>query len=110
LEINKKLVVERSNSVKTYMEELYPSLKGKIEINNSDKPEDGKYSKIQPEDKKEDYEKWRKVYLKITGVLQGKIIKSEEPVTYSINNDILADSVEIIQYAITTEYFLPESK
>jgi outer membrane protein OmpA-like peptidoglycan-associated protein len=110
LEFNKKLVVERSEAVKEYLEKLYPQLVGKISINKSEDPKNGKYSKIQKEDDKEKYPEFRKVYLNIKGVLQGDSYTSSTTKTYELDTEILADSVEIIQYSITTEYFLPKGK
>ena len=110
LELNKKLVVERSEAVKEHLEKLYPQLVGKISINKSEDPKNGKYSKIQKEDDKEKYPEFRKVYLTVKGVLQGDSYTSSKTKTYELDTVIFADSVEIIQYSITTEHFLPKSK
>ena len=104
LDVNKKLVVERANAVKTYMEKLYPALAGKIKVNATD------FSKIQPKDESDKYEEWRKVHLKIKGVLQGDSLTIEKPININVDTPIMADSVEIIQYAITTEYTIPNFK
>jgi len=101
LERNKELVVERAKAVQAYMEELYPALKGKIKIAEND------FSKIQTKDEPEKYTEFRKVYLKIKGVLQGDSYTIETPITYSVDAPINADTVEIIQYAITREYSNP---
>jgi len=99
--INKKLVVARANAVKTYMEGLYPELKDKIKVAETD------FSKIQTKDEPEKYTEFRKVYLKIKGVLQGDSYTIETPITYTVDAPINADTVEIIQYAITREYSNP---
>jgi outer membrane protein OmpA-like peptidoglycan-associated protein len=104
LELNKKLVVERANAVKAYMEKLYPALVGKIKVNETD------FSKIQPKDEKDKYEEWRKVHLKIKGVLQGDSFTIEKPINITVNQPIMTDSVEIIQYAISFEYSIPNFK
>jgi outer membrane protein OmpA-like peptidoglycan-associated protein len=104
LEVNKKLVVERANSVKAYMEKLYPALAGKIKVNETD------FSKIQPKDEKDKYEEWRKVHLKIKGVLQGDSLTIKTPININVDTPILADTVEIIQYAISFEYSIPNFK
>ena len=101
LERNKELVVERAKAVQAYMEELYPALKGKIKIAEND------FSKIQTKDEPEKYTEFRKVYLKIKGVLQGDSYTIETPITYTVDAPINADTVEIIQYAITREYSNP---
>ena len=101
LAFNKTLVVERANAVKTYMEGLYPELKDKIKVAEND------FSKIQTKDEPEKYTEFRKVYLKIKGVLQGDSYTIETPVTYLVDAPINADTVEIIQYAITREYSNP---
>ena len=97
--INKKLVVDRANAVMTYLETLYPELKGLITVNDKD------FSKIQAKDEPKEYEKFRKVYLDITGVLQGASYEKKENIEYLINGVIKADTVEIIQYAITLEFY-----
>ena len=97
--INKKLVVDRANAVMTYLETLYPELKGLITVNDKD------FSKIQAKDEPKEYEKFRKVYLDITGVLQGASYEKKEDIEYLINGVIKADTVEIIQYAITLEFY-----
>jgi hypothetical protein len=48
--------------------------------------------------------------LNIRGVLQGDSYTSSTTKTYELDTEIKADSVEIIQYSITTEYFLPKEK
>ena len=101
LDVNKKLVVERAKAVQVYMEELYPELKGKIKVAEND------FSKIQEKDEPEKYTEFRKVYLKIEGVLQGDSYTIETPVTYLVDAPINADTVEFIQYAITREYSNP---
>lgn len=102
--INKKLVVDRANAVKTYIEELYPGLKGLITVNDKD------FSKIQDKDVKAEYEKYRKVYLDIRGVLQGENYTISSETEYLVDSDINQDTVEIIQYAISIEYDLPNDK
>ena len=97
--INKKLVVDRANAVMTYLETLYPELKGLITVNDKD------FSKIQAKDEPKEYEKFRKVYLDITGVLQGASYEEKKDIEYLINGVIKADTVEIIQYAITLEFY-----
>jgi hypothetical protein len=101
LGFNKTLVVERAKAVKDYMEGLYPELKDKIKVAETD------FSKIQTKDEPEKYTEFRKVYLKIKGVLQGDSYTIETPITYTVDAPINADTVEIIQYAITREYTLP---
>lgn len=102
--INKKLVVDRANAVKTYIETLYPELKGVITVNDKD------FSKIQAKDVPAEYEKYRKVYLDIKGVLQGDSYTIERETEYLVDGEIKADTVEIIQYAISMEYDLPHDK
>lgn len=102
--INKKLVVDRANAVKTYLETLYPELKGVITVNDKD------FSKIQATDKPADYEKFRKVYLDIKGVLQGDSYTVDKEIEYLVDGEIKCDSVEIIQYAISFEFDLPNDK
>lgn len=102
--INKKLVVERANAVKTYIESLYPELKGLITVNDKD------FSKIQDKDVEAEYEKYRKVYLDIKGVLQGENYTISSETEYLVDSDINQDTVEIIQYAISMEYDLPNDK
>lgn len=102
--INKKLVVDRANAVKTYLEILYPELKGVITVNDKD------FSKIQATDKPADYEKFRKVYLDIKGVLQGDSYTVDKKIEYLVDGEIKSDSVEIIQYAISFEFDLPNDK
>jgi len=102
--INKKLVVDRANAVKTYIETLYPELKGVITVNDKD------FSKIQAKDVPGEYEKYRKVYLDIKGVLQGDSYTVDKETEYLVDGEIKADSVEIIQYAITFEFDLPNDK
>ena len=97
--INKKLVVDRANAVKTYLETLYPELKGLITVNDKD------FSKIQAKDEPKEYEKFRKVYLDITGVLQGASYTEKKDIEYLVDVEIKADTVEIIQYAITLEFY-----
>ena len=97
--INKKLVVGRANAVKTYLETLYPELEGLITVNDKD------FSKIQAKDEPKEYEKFRKVYLDIKGVLQGASYTKREDIEYLVNGEIKADTVEIIQYAITLEFY-----
>jgi len=97
--INKKLVVDRANAVKTYLETLYPELKGLITVNDED------FSKIQAKDEPKEYEKFRKVYLDIKGVLQGASYEEKKDIEYLVNGEIKADTVEIIQYAITLEFY-----
>ena len=97
--INKKLVVDRANAIKTYLITLYPELKDLITVNDKD------FSKIQAKDEPKEYEKFRKVYLDITGVLQGASYEKKENIEYLINGVIKADTVEIIQYAITLEFY-----
>ena len=104
LELNKKLVVERAKAVQVYMEGLYPALKGKITVAETD------FSKIQTKDVPAEYEQYRKVYLKIKGVLQGDSYTIDKEITYSVDAPINADTVEIIQYAITREFTLPNFK
>jgi outer membrane protein OmpA-like peptidoglycan-associated protein len=99
--INKQLVVDRANAVKTHLEKLYPELKDLITV----KPDDIKDSKIQAKDEPKEYEKFRKVYLDITGVLQGASYKKNEEIEYLVDGVINADTVEIIQYAITFEFY-----
>jgi hypothetical protein len=102
--INKKLVVDRANAVKTYLETLYPDLNGVITVNDKD------FSKIQAKDVPGEYEKYRKVYLKIKGVLLGDSYTVDKEIEYLVDGEIKADSVEIIQYAITFEFDLPKDK
>ena len=102
--INKKLVVDRANAVKTYLEALYPALKGVITVNDKD------FSKIQATDTPADYEKFRKVYLDIKGVLQGETYTVDKEIEYLVDGEIKCDSVEIIQYAISFEFDLPNDK
>jgi outer membrane protein OmpA-like peptidoglycan-associated protein len=102
--INKKLVVDRANAVKTYIETLYPELKGVITVNDKD------FSKIQAKDVSAEYEKYRKVYLDIKGVLQGDSYTIDKETEYLVDGEIKADTVEIIQYAISMEYDLPKDK
>ena len=97
--INKKLVVGRANAVKTYLETLYPELKGLITVNDKD------FSKIQAKDEPKKYTEFRKVYLDITGVLQGASYEKKEDIEYLVNGEIKADTVEIIQYAISLEFY-----
>ena len=97
--INKKLVVGRANAVKTYLETLYPELKGLITVNDKD------FSKIQAKDEPNEYEKFRKVYLDIKGVLQGASYTEKKDIEYLVDGVINADTVEIIQYAITLEFY-----
>lgn len=97
--INKKLVVGRAKAVKTYLETLYPELEGLITVNEKD------FSKIQAKNEPKEYEKFRKVYLDIKGVLQGASYKKREDIEYLVNGVINADTVEIIQYAITLEFY-----
>ena len=97
--INKKLVVGRAKAVKTYLETLYPELKGLITVNDKD------FSKIQAKNEPKEYEKFRKVYLDITGVLQGASYEKKEDIEYLVNGEIKADTVEIIQYAISLEFY-----
>ena len=101
LDTNKKLVVERAKAVQVYMEGLYPALKGKITVAETD------FSKIQTKDVPAEYEQYRKVYLKIKGVLQGDSYTINKEITYTVDAPINADTVEIIQYAITREYSNP---
>jgi len=100
--INKKLVVDRANAVKTYLETLYPELKDLITVNDKD------FSKIQAKDEKDKYTEFRKVYLDITGVLQGASYKENKEIEYLVDGVIKADTVEIIQYAITFEFYKKE--
>jgi outer membrane protein OmpA-like peptidoglycan-associated protein len=100
--INKKLVVDRANAVKTYLETLYPELKDLITVNDKD------FSKIQAKDEKDKYTEFRKVYLDITGVLQGASYKENKDIEYLVDGVIKADTVEIIQYAITFEFYKVE--
>ena len=102
--INKKLVVDRANAVKTYLETLYPELKGVITVNDKD------FSKIQATDTPADYEKFRKVYLDIKGVLQGETYTVDKEIEYLVDGEIKCDSVEIIQYAISFGFDLPNDK
>ena len=102
--INKKLVVDRANAVKTYIETLYPELKGVITVNDKD------FSKIQAKDVSAEYEKYRKVYLDIKGVLQGDSYTIDKETEYLVDGEIKADTVEIIQYSISIEYDLPNDK
>jgi hypothetical protein len=102
--INKKLVVNRAKAVKTYLETLYPELKGVITVNDKD------FSKIQATDTPADYEKFRKVYLDIKGVLQGETYTVDKEIEYLVDGEIKCDSVEIIQYAISFEFDLPNDK
>jgi hypothetical protein len=102
--INKKLVVDRANAVKTYLETLYPDLKGVITVNDKD------FSKIQAKDVPAEYEKYRKVYLNIKGVLQGDSYTVDKEVEYLVDGEIKADTVEIVQYAVTMEFDLPNDK
>jgi flagellar motor protein MotB len=102
--INKGLVVDRANAVKTYLEALYPALKGAITVNDKD------FSKIQATDTPADYEKFRKVYLDIKGVLQGETYTVDKEIEYLVDGEIKCDSVEIIQYAISFEFDLPNDK
>lgn len=102
--INKKLVVDRANAVKTYLETLYPELKGVITVNDKD------FSKIQATDKPAEYEEFRKVYLDIKGVLQGETYTVDKEIEYLVDGEIKSDSVEIIQYAISFEFDLPNDK
>ena len=102
--INKKLVVDRANAVKTYLETLYPELKGVITVNDKD------FSKIQATDKTAEYEEFRKVYLDIKGVLQGETYTVDKEIEYLVDGEIKCDSVEIIQYAISFEFDLPNDK
>lgn len=102
--INKKLVVDRANAVKTYLETLYPELKGVITVKDKD------FSKIQATDTPADYEKFRKVYLDIKGVLQGASYTEDKEIEYLVDGEIKSDSVEIIQYAISFEFDLPNDK
>ena len=102
--INKKLVVDRANAVKTYIETLYPELKGVITVNDKD------FSKIQAKDVSAEYEKYRKVYLDIKGVLQGDSYTIDKETEYLVDGEIKADTVEIIQYSISMEYDLPNDK
>ena len=93
------MVVGRAKAVKTYLETLYPELKGLITVNEKD------FSKIQAKDEPEEYETFRKVYLDIKGVLQGASYEKKEDIEYLVNGEIKADTVEIIQYAITLEFY-----
>jgi outer membrane protein OmpA-like peptidoglycan-associated protein len=102
--INKKLVVDRANEVKTYLETLYPDLKGVITVKADD------FSKIQAKDVPGEYEKYRKVYLDVKGVLLGDSYTIDKEIEYLVDGEIKADSVEIIQYAITFEFDLPKDK
>lgn len=102
--INKKLVVERANAIKTYIETLYPALTGLIKVNDKD------FSKIQPNNEPKEYEQYRKVYLDIKGVIQGQDYTEVKEKEYLVESDINQDSVEIIQYAISMEYDLPNDK
>jgi len=102
--INKKLVVDRANEVKTYLETLYPDLKGVITVKADD------FSKIQAKDVPGEYEKYRKVYLDVKGVLLGDSYTIDKEIEYLVDGEIKADSVEIIQYAITLEFDLPKDK
>jgi len=102
--INKKLVADRANAVKAYLETLYPELKGVITVNDKD------FSKIQATDTPADYEKFRKVYLDIKGVLQGESYTVDKEIEYLVDGEIKCDSVEIIQYAISFEFDLPNDK
>jgi outer membrane protein OmpA-like peptidoglycan-associated protein len=104
LGFNKTLVVERAKAVKDYMEGLYPQLKDKIKVAETD------FSKIQTKDEPEKYTEFRKVYLKIKGVLQGDSYDYKKEITYTVDAPINADTVEIIQYAISREYTLPNFK
>jgi hypothetical protein len=97
--INKKLVVDRANAVKTYLETLYPELKDLITVNDKD------FSKIQAKNEKDKYTEFRKVYLDIKGVLQGASYEKKEDIVYLVDGVIKADTVEIIQYAITLEFY-----
>jgi hypothetical protein len=103
-EINKKLVVSRANAVKKHLETLYPELVGKVKVDDKD------FSKIQKTDDAKEYPNFRKVYLKVRGVLQGDSKEITRPIDLVVNQPILADSVEIIQYAISIEYSLPKFK
>ncbi len=102
--INKKLVVDRANAVKTYLETLYPDLKDVITVSDKD------FSKIQAKDVPGEYEKYRKVYLKIKGVLLGDSYTIDKEIEYLVDGEIKADSVEIIQYAVSLEFDLPKDK
>ena len=102
--INKKLVVDRANAVKTYLETLYPALKGVITVNDKD------FSKIQAKDVPAEYEKYRKVYLDIKGVLLGDSYTIDKETEYLVDGEIKADTVEIIQYAISLEFDLVNDK
>jgi hypothetical protein len=102
--INKQLVVDRANAVKTHLETLYPELKDLITV----KPDDVKDSKIQATDEPKKYTEFRKVYLDITGVLQGASYTEKKDIEYLVDDVIKADTVEIIQYAITFEFYKVE--
>ena len=74
------------------------------------KVDDKDFSKIQKTDDPDEYPNFRKVYLKVKGVLQGDSYTIETPIDIVVNQPILADSVEIIQYSISLEYSLPKFK
>ena len=51
-----------------------------------------------------------KVYLDIKGVLQGETYTVDKEIEYLVDGEIKCDSVEIIQYAISFEFDLPNDK
>jgi hypothetical protein len=102
--INKKLVVDRANEIKTQLETLYPDLKGVITVKADD------FSKIQAEKVPAEYEKYRKVYLDVKGVLLGDSYTIDKETEYLVDGEIKADTVEIIQYAISLEFDLVNDK
>ena len=100
LDNNKKLVVQRAKAVKSLFESLYPELivKGTSVV----KAVDDDFSKIQPKDEPAKYPEWRKVYIKVKGVLKSDT-KVEEK-TFVVDEDNPAGSVVINQYLISFEY------
>ena len=102
LEVNKKLVAGRATTVKDLIEKNHPELKGKVTADTTD------FSKIQPEDKPDEYTKWRKIYLNIKGNVIGdsKTVTQEKSSVFGAK--IKFDEVTLTQWILNFEFSKPE--
>ena len=97
LELNKTLVEGRAKTIQALILEYHTELSDKIvTVNATDK----KFDKIQKEDKSSEYEKFRKIYLDVTGTVIG------DSKTVSIERDVVYGEIKKMDKVIIGQYIL----